>query len=296
MTAQDLDSQYITFTDAQAVYGSEQALPLFVVKHPLCEAVLSLYGGQLLEFKACDEQPLLWLSPLTPYREGASIRGGIPVCFPWFGVADDQALPRHGFVRNRLWSIREMSEDEQGVNLSLHYVSSNDDLALYPYQFEIVLDFSLSQHLSIDLTVQNLSDKTMPVTWALHTYLAVNELKDARVEGLDGREYLDNTRDLSRHIQNGPLSFDREVDRVYTGLSSAPVLKDIDNGRALAATAQNAPSAIIWNPGAALADSMPDVVAGFNGFVCIERGAAFDDRLALASGDSLKATIGFETV
>ena len=91
--------------------------PVVEMTHAGARAVVSIQGGQVLSYVPTPgAQDVLWLSPVARIVPGKSIRGGIPVCWPWFGPhAADGALPAHGFVRTAMWSISETGADATGV-------------------------------------------------------------------------------------------------------------------------------------------------------------------------------------
>lgn len=276
----------ITLTDtAKRYHSTGPALPLLVINNPYCEAVVALQGAQLLEFTPHDGDPLLWLSPNACFIPGQSVRGGIPICLPWFGV-NQQApeKPKHGFVRNRDWQlIRVETTDSGATQLTFLFTYAQLEPELFAFPFSVELIVTLSDSLELQLSTTNIGTEAMPFSWAFHSYHPVSRLSEVRIEGLEGKRYLDNTRGLAAAIQDGAVRFQGEVDRVYEGVESTQVLKTTP---AILVTGANCDTAIVWNPGADNASAMADIGAGHHeAFVCLERGAAFANAWILNPGE-----------
>lgn len=268
-----------------------QGIELVIVDNPSFRLVLSRQGGQLLEcLRKCDQRELLWLSPLNTFAKGTAIRGGIPICFPWFGVkqSNPQAA-KHGFVRNRDWRIGSIVSDGSSIELELEIAQSDNpgNPADYPYSFVLQQRIQLSEDgLRCELAMLNNSRSAVNISWAWHSYFNVNA-SETRVEGLSEQHYLDNCDSLQSKLQRGEIEFRAEVDRVYQpGAGSTQYIR---TGDRQIIVASDAPSCIIWNPGELARANMADVAQGFSDFICLERGAAFDQSLTLAAGENYKA-------
>ncbi len=295
------NSHYISSTDSETLYGSKEKCPLIEVNSPLFHAVIAPQGAQLLEFTPKfqgkkSEAPWLWLSPKAIFSEGKAIRGGIPVCAPWFGVNPlDPQKPKHGFVRTQPWALINIIESKNGsVELNFQFTSSESDLPLYPHRFQLDLKIMLSDHIKMSLTALNLSDSHMPFSWALHSYFCVEKLQDVHVSGLDKHQYLDAAnRDeagkFSVKHQQGDIYFKGEVDSVYEDVG---IQQTIIGTPTINIKGENCPTAIVWNPGAKLAEQMNDVgIEHYEDYICVERGAAFNDSWSLSPGSSKTATL-----
>ena len=295
------NTQTVSYTDSHSLYGSLEKCPLITINTALCHAVIAPQGAQLLEFTPKFEgkkkqDAWLWLSPKAVFSEGKAIRGGIPVCAPWFGVNSlDPQKPKHGFVRTQPWALINIIESENDtVELAFQFTSSESDLPLYPHHFQLNLKITLSDEIKMSLTVDNLSDSSMPFSWALHSYFCVDKLKDVSVSGLDNHQYLDAANrdeagNFSVKQQQGDIYFKGEVDRVYEDVGSQ---QTIIGTPAIILKGENCPTAIIWNPGETLAEQMSDVgIEHYKDYICVERGAAFKNSWHLAPGSSQTATL-----
>lgn len=282
----------LSLSDSHTLFASNDVLPILVIDTPLCRATIAMQGAQLLNFeRKTDALPLVWCSPKAVYKKGKAVRGGIPVCFPWFGAhPSDSNKPNHGFVRDHDWQLEKAVERDDGeLLLSFKFNSSAQSLTLFPHEFEATLEFSLGQNIDIHFKVDNLSHAAMPISWALHSYLPVNDISSVSVDGLDQCKYLDTVGNLSNKTQAGPVYFDGEVDRVY---AQVPKIQTIKSVPPISITADNCPTAIVWNPGCELASNMGDLGAeASTTFICVERGAAFSDAWIIKAGTSQSASV-----
>ena len=292
----------IIISDSASYYGGKApGLALLLIRTHLFKAVISIQGAQLLEFTPCDSNaPLLWLSPKATFETDKAIRGGIPICLPWFGVPNFSfhgsmvKHPKHGFVRTQLWQLTQANCDPHGhCSLTFLFSNNKNTYKLYPFKFTAELEFSLSQTIKLNLTVHNLDTQTIPVSLAFHSYHPVDKLKNTRVTGLENTHYLDNTRNLNKSWQDGAITFPREVDRVYENISTEQIIK---SKSAIGINANNCPTAIIWNPGEKVAATMTDIgKENYQSFICVERGAAFSDSWEIPSGEKRKASVEIQS-
>ncbi|WP_346837307.1 D-hexose-6-phosphate mutarotase [Microbulbifer sp. SAOS-129_SWC] len=277
----------ISSTDSGAVYG-KPGLSLLVVETPLCRAVIAEQGAQLLEFQARGREPLLWLSPEAKFEPGRAVRGGIPLCLPWFGIhRQDPGKPKHGLVRNRPWlldSARALASGE--VELRFVYRHPGDELFAAP--FECAVTMRLGRELQLQMHLKHGGAEVTEYSWAWHTYFPVADIGAIEVHGLEATDYLDNTRGLARATQRGPLDFPGEVDRIYL---HAPAHQRIAERCPINASSDNCHTVIAWNPGAELAAGLDDVGAHFREYVCVEHGNAFDNSWQLEAGESARAAL-----
>lgn len=265
---------------------------LLVVDNPRGKAVVALQGAQLLSYIPSGGRDLLWLSPNATLETGKAVRGGIPLCLPWFGVNQrEPGKPKHGFARTSRWQLEEAITEEDGSTtllLGLRQFNLTPH-PLFGYAFEASLEIHCGSALQLRLAVKNCSNETLPLSWALHSYHPVDDLAGTAVSGLDGKTYLDNTRELVAARQQGDVTFNGELDRVYLDVDRQ---QTILGSPCIKVSGDNAPSAIVWNPGPELAASMADLGPGrHRDYLCLERGAAFDDEQSLAAGETMRATV-----
>jgi glucose-6-phosphate 1-epimerase len=242
------------------------------VANSLSTAKIALQGAHIFSFKPRTKDELLWVSKASAFEHGIAIRGGIPICWPWFGFADDKTLPQHGFARTVLWEFEGSQDDEK-----LFFKLTTDGLAAK-------LTITITDKLTLELTTTNKSDKDFTLSQAFHTYFAITEITDISVSGLDKKEYID-ALSWQRKTQNGDIEFDQEVDRVYLGVDGNIRLHD--KNRTINITNDGSSSAIVWNPWIEKTKRMSNMLEDdYKEFVCIESANAFDDARVLKAGES----------
>ena len=260
-----------------------------------CE--VALHGGHVVQYGAAGEPPILWVSRQAVYAPGKAIRGGIPVCWPWFGPhPSDPAKPAHGFARTRPWQAIGSGETGDGVWLRLGLQSDETTLALWPHQFQLELTITVGPQLDLALTAHNPGDAPFSFGGALHSYFTVADVTQASVEGLEGARYIDQLTGEERR-QEGPVTVADEVDRVYFDPGPSCAIRDPLLGRRITVTKAGSGTTVVWNPwrekAARLADFADDE---YPGMLCVETALALGDRVTLAPGAShtLRATIAAE--
>ncbi|GAA5481260.1 D-hexose-6-phosphate mutarotase [Haloferula sargassicola] len=263
--------------------------PVLEVRHPRCTARVALHGAHVMEWQPVSADfPVLYLSPDAIYQEGKAIRGGIPICWPWFNAhPSDPSQPSHGHARTHFWELDAADADPLGVHLCLSF--QHGDLTAF-------VDILLGETLAVSLHTTNHGNHPVPLSGALHTYLAVAAAEKVQIDGLDGDLYLDTVGPRTERIQEGLVFFDREVDRIYENDSSA-LLVDADLERVVVVEKEGSPSTVIWNPWIDKARALGDLPDdGWRDFVCIEAAIANDRAIILAPGGShtLTTTIRVE--
>lgn len=286
--SEQVQTAKVRTSDSGALYG-KPGLELVVVESGLCRAVIALQGGQLLEFQARGRAPLLWLSPRAHFKAGTPVRGGIPLCMPWFGVSRTPGRPKHGLVRTRPWQLQCARECDDGrVELVFTHNHAGDEVFT---PFQCALTMTLGTTLGLALNLENRAGEAAEFSWAWHTYFAVDDVGSVRVHGLEDTGYLDNTRELAPGVQQGPLRFPGEVDRAY---QDAGPSQQIEAANPVRLHSENCHSVIAWNPGAKLAATMDDIGEHYAGFVCVEHGNAFKNSWQLAPGELAHARLELE--
>jgi D-hexose-6-phosphate mutarotase len=261
--------------------------PIARLRHRNTEALVALHGGQVLNW-TIDGRGLLWLSPIARIRDGKGIRGGIPVCWPWFGDHSvDPAKPAHGFVRHRAWSVAATDATADAVSIILTTATTDADLSLWPHAAEIRLTITLSETLSLALETHNTGSASFPLTQALHTYFRISDIANAGITGLEDRDYLDKLDAFSRKVQSGPIGIAAEIDRIYLGDTASITLSDGGTGRRIHISASGSRSAVVWNPWVEKTARLGDMGSpdAFRQMLCIETANAGDDIVLLAPGN-----------
>jgi glucose-6-phosphate 1-epimerase len=241
---------------------------------PAVRAAVALQGAHLLSWTPRGHTDLLWLSPLSKLGGGKAIRGGIPICWPWFGPhASDPSQQQHGFARNLDWSLFDVSRYKDDVSLGLTLPLAAVTSAGFPHPVSVSLRVNLGADLSLDLTTHNLGSEPLVLTTALHTYFRVADASRARVDGLDGVTYRDNADAGRTKRQFGTLHLECETIAMFDTAPATQTLTDPVLRRSISIKRHGAKSTVVWNPGAN-AVSMADIPnGGAAEFVCVESGA-----------------------
>jgi glucose-6-phosphate 1-epimerase len=254
------------------------------IQTPLTSARVALQGAHLLAWQPTGAQPVIWLSQAAIFAPGQPVRGGVPVCWPWFGARD--GLPMHGFARTRLWQVRAASTDVAGqVVLRLGLQDDTDTRALWNHAFDLELVLTIRATLGVSLISRNTGDQSFTLTDALHTYFCVADIAQTAVLGLDGCEYLDKVQNFARAQQSGPVEFSGETDRIYIDTMADCVIEDRVAQRAIRVSKSGSCSTVVWNP---WRDKVfADMAAGeFQQMLCVETCNAGPDQITLAPGQS----------
>lgn len=267
------------------------------ISTPACQALVSAQGAQVLAFQARGQAPLLWLSPQALFQPGKAIRGGIPLCFPWFGPhPDDPARPAHGFARLRDWRLVEASATGEALQLELALDDDEATRALWSHAFSARLRLTFGRSLALRLTVTNTGQGDFPLGFAFHSYFPLADSAAAHVEGLDGSLYIDQVAaGRPRRHQDGLLRFSGETDRIYLFTSGCCRLVDEVNDHVVRLAAPECRSVIAWNPGPDKSARLADMGPGaWRGMACVESGNVEDDAVRLLPGAARAFTLVLE--
>ena len=263
-------------------------------------AEIALFGGHVMRFQPAGHRDVLWMSRESVFQVGEPIRGGIPVCWPWFGGhPSDPGKPTHGFARRFLWEAAgSASMGADRTQLTLQFRDTDETRAMWDHAFETRLAVTVGSELSVSLTVRNGGTDAFTCTGALHTYFSVSHIADVSVSGLEGTAYIDTVGGANeRSVQNGPITFAGETDGVFLDTTTECVIHDPTWGRRIRIAKEGSRSTVVWNPWAAKSKRMPDF--GDDEYVdmlCVETANAVDDSVMLAPGEThcLLAVIGVE--
>jgi len=246
-------------------------LDVIVVDHPKVKASVALQGAHLLSWKPQGEEEVLWLSANTPFKHGVALRGGVPICWPWFGPGAQQGLPAHGFARNLPWTLKAHNEDDNGVVLTFELHSSDESRKLWAHDFTLLARFKLGKTCEIELEAHG----EFETYSALHTYFNVGDISAVKVSGL-GDRFIDKVNDAKEDVlTDGVQTFPDRTDRVYLNPEACSVIHDGALNRAIEVVHHHHFNVVGWNPGPALSASMGDMPDdGYKTFVCVESACA----------------------
>ncbi|MFC0225806.1 D-hexose-6-phosphate mutarotase [Serratia aquatilis] len=251
-------------------------LPIIVVSHPKVRAAITLQGAHLVAWQPSGDNPVIWLSSNTPFKKGVAIRGGVPICWPWFGPVSN---PSHGFARNQPWQLTAHGEDDNGVILTFTLKDNEQTRELWPHDFTLIARFRLGEECEIELE----SHGNYQATAALHTYFQIGDISSVKVAGL-GEQFIDKVAKGAESRQVGDLVFTGQTDRIYTHAAACSLINDPVLQRTIEISHQHMSDVIAWNPGAELSGSMADMSDnGYKTMVCVETGRI--SKPLVASGE-----------
>jgi glucose-6-phosphate 1-epimerase len=251
-------------------------------------ATISTYAGQVLSYRpnSCRDD-LLFLGNRAHYEDGKAIKGGIPVCWPWFGADPDGAgRPAHGFVRTRQWETGGSESLADGsTRVVMRLTDTGETRKIWPHPFRLCLEITVGDSLRVALVTHNTGDSSITISQALHTCFRVGDVSKVRVLGLDGTEYLDKVANFARKTQSGPVTVEGEVDRIYTGVSGDLLIDDASLARRIRITTRGSGTAVVWNPWIEIAAGMADLDDDdYRKMICVETANAGPETIEIAAG------------
>jgi glucose-6-phosphate 1-epimerase len=244
---------------AQVVAGNG-GLPMVRINSLAATGEMYLHGAHVTSWQPTGAEDVLFVSSKSRWQDGVAIRGGVPICFPWFGnKADDPKAPAHGFVRTKSWQLDAIAPSGDAVTVSMSTGSDDGTMQWWPYDFRVSYHVTFGAELSLELEVHNIGTAPFHFAEALHAYHRVGDVRMARVKGLDGVHYLDKTDKYREKVQQGDVVIASETDRVYLNTPSSVELQDPALRRRVCIAKENSLTTVVWNPCADKAKEMTDL-------------------------------------
>ncbi len=273
------------------------------LSHHGAEAQVYSHGAHVTHYQPAGGEPVLFLSEASRFSADQPIRGGVPICFPWFAQHTDQPdLPMHGFARHTAWKIQDVSRDDNGVWIDYVLRDSGRTRELWPHAFVANYRVTLGDALSLALRIKHRGvPDSDPFAFeaALHSYFAVNDVRETDIAGLHGATYIDKTDEFKRKSQDGDVTFTQETDRIYLDTRSTCAVHDAKNDRKIAIDKTGSDTTVVWNPWVNKAAAMADFGdAEWPNMVCVETCNVADHRVTLRPGQTheMSATIRVESI
>ena len=267
--------------------------PVAEITTPLASARVALHGAHVLSWQPAGQQPVIWVSKAAFFEPGKPVRGGVPVCWPWFGAVPGKTL--HGFVRTLVWQVRAAELDATGqLVLRLGLTDDANTRAVWDHAFDLELAVTVGRTLTLALTTRNTGDAPLNITQALHSYFCTDDITQTTVQGLDGTRYLDKVQNFAVCQQSGDVSFTGETDRIYTDTTADSLIQDGAGRRSIRISKQGSASTVVWNPWVEKEKTMADMAPGeHRQFLCVETCNAGPDAVTIAPAmtHTLAATI-----
>ena len=289
MTLADLNSRYGIADQLKFIEGPG-GLSFAEIDNAGGTAYVCLQGAHVTTFRPKDQdEPVVWLSDYAKFAQGKSIRGGAPVCWPWFGPhASESSFPGHGFARTVMWQVTSSAALDSGeTQLTLMLMPNEQTHAQWRHATRLELTVTVGASMKLDLVTTNLDTQAVTIGEALHTYLHIGDIADIQVTGLENTVYLDKVAGATRHTQRGAVTFAGEVDRVYVDTEAACEIVDARLKRRIVIAKSGSRSTVVWTPWAEKADKMGDFGPdGWRRMVCVESANALENGVAIPAGES----------
>ena len=290
MTLAELNQRHAIGNHVQFKEIAEGMIIAEVANHHAL-ANIALQGAHVATFQPRGEEPVIWLSPYAKFAPGKSIRGGVPICWPWFGPhKTDSKLPGHGYARTVPWEVLETRALTDGSTLlRFGLIESDATRAQWPHPSTVELEVTVGKALRVVLITTNAGDTAFELGEALHTYFQISDVEKTTIRGLENCAYLDKVQDFAHCTQKDGIIIESEVDRVYINTAADCVIEDKGLKRAIRIAKQGSMSTVVWNPWTEKADKMGDFGEnGHRGMVCVESGNAMENVVMLAPGATHK--------
>ncbi len=267
----------------------EDELPFISISNKYAQADICLYGAHILSFTPHNNMDLLWMSPNSFSQEGKAIRGGIPICFPWFGPhQSDSEKPQHGFGRIMFWDVIETRSEPNGETFIKMQLESSEETRIYwPHDFRAEMTFTIGANLITTLKVINTSTEHFEYGCALHTYYNISAIDHIAIEGLKGTKYYNQLNLEHATQEESLLKIPDALTRHYLNTESEVIIDDPAFRRKISVKKNGSKVTTVWNPGKETCAGIQDIPNdGYEAFVCIEATNAFDNCISLKPGES----------
>jgi glucose-6-phosphate 1-epimerase len=268
------------------VSAGSGALPRVQITSSLAQGDMYLHGAQVTSWKPAGADEVLFLSTKSRWEEGQAIRGGIPICFPWFrGKQNDPKAPAHGFVRTTAWQLEAIADGGSGVTVTMFTESNPRTQPWWPGEFRLVHRVTFGSELKLELELSNTGKTPLRFEEALHTYNRVADAREVSVHGLDGVHFLDNIDSNKEKVQSGDFAPVAQTDNAYLNTRNAADLLDPKMRRRIRLKKANSLTTVVWNPWREGAQGMRDLGDGeWAQFLCVEASNILSSAVSLDPG------------
>jgi D-hexose-6-phosphate mutarotase len=280
------------------IVAGHGGLPLVKVRTPWSKAEVYLHGAHVAGFQKNGEPPLLFVSAKSHFAPGQAIRGGVPVCFPWFGNREGE--PSHGFVRTTEWQLVKTAAAPDGavtLAFALPQIPGREVWKDLRTEFVVTVAGTLAMEL---MATNDPCGGTPAIENCLHTYFLVGDIGAVALTGLQNAPFDDFAFGANGARRNGaaaPLRITQETNRVYPDHTATVEIRDEKLKRTIRVEKFNSSSTVVWNPWTT--QKLPDDFdpAEHKNMVCVESGNVKQNKLSLAPGQTaaLKVVLSSRT-
>ena len=312
MNQRDIDQLNKKFTlqdsDHQLnIIAGKGGIPFVEIFNQHASALISLQGAHVLSWIPKGEAEVIWLSDEANFSAGKSVRGGVPICWPWFGQyefghygfgADEnnESFPAHGFARTTDWQIISTEALDNGnTRISFTTTPQPATADMWPPDTTVQYQVTIGKKLELELITHNNGKQPIKIGQALHTYFKVGDVSKVMLHGLDDTDYLDKPDNFKRKVQHGPITFEEEVDRIYLNTASDCVIEDKTLNRDIVIIKCGSHSTVVWNPWQEVAEKMGDLGReGYKKMLCVESANAAEDMVTIEPGKAHQLWVQYE--
>jgi glucose-6-phosphate 1-epimerase len=279
---------------AQVVEG-QGGLPKVQITSPEASAEMYLHGAHVTSWKPAGTEEVFFVSRQSRWEHGRAIRGGVPVCFPWFGNnADNPKAPAHGLVRTKAWKLESVVQSDGAITVDMFTESDDETRRWWPADFRLALRATFGSTLTLALVVTNTGTTTMRFEEALHSYCRVGNIHDVRVRGLNATKFLDKPDANLEKVQQGDIAIVSETDRVFLDTRGPVDVDDAALRRRVRTAKDRSLTTVVWNPWVTKAQALSDLADDeWSEFVCVEtcNVAAFAVQLAPGQQHTMRSVV-----
>ncbi|SER41824.1 glucose-6-phosphate 1-epimerase [Nitrosomonas sp. Nm51] len=266
-------------------------LTMIRISTPKANALISIHAGQVLSYQPAGQEDLLFLSARAYYQDGKAIKGGVPICWPWFGPdPEGRGRPGHGFVRNRVWNvINTQALTNDAVKVTLGLSDTSETMDIWPHAFRLTQEIVIGDSLNLTLITRNTGADLFSITQGFHTYFNIGDISQTSVLGLQNCPYIDKIDNSIEKKQAGEVTIAAEVDRIYRHVSNTLIIDDKALDRCIQILSQGNKTAVVWNPWEKISKEMADLEdADYRRFICVEATNAANDVIGIAPGEEFR--------
>jgi len=274
-------------------------LVMIRVNTPKAKALISTHAGQVLSYQPAGEEDLFFLSNKAFYQDGKAIKGGAPICWPWFGPdPEGKGRPGHGFVRNRLWNVIGTETLGNGdIKVTLGLDDTAETREIWPQNFSLRQEIVIGDSLNLALITRNTGSELFSITQGFHTYFKVGDITQTSVLGLQDCAYIDKVDNSAEKKQAGEVTIAGEVDRIYNDVSNTLIIDDKDLDRCIQILSQGNKTAVVWNPWEKISREMADLEdTDYQRFICVETINAASDVIGIAPGSEFRLVADYRVM
>jgi D-hexose-6-phosphate mutarotase len=287
-----LDQLQKKFGSPQIQFGEGKGgLAKVSIENAAGSAEIYLHGAHVAHFQPAGQQPVLYMSSASAFKSDKAIRGGVPICWPWFGPnAADPKLPMHGFARVNEWAVESTNTSDPKRTIITFRLEPNEATRkLWPHAFLARFTVAVGSAIEMELEMTNRDSVGVLVAEALHSYILVGDLEQITLGGLTGTGYYDKVANARKIEERDPVKLSSEADNVYLNTRTAVTITDPVMGRKIRVEKSGSNSTVVWNPFEAKASTMADIGAGeWRKYICVEAVNAMDNTVTVAPGATHK--------